>query len=43
MDCSIAAKYQPVLACFSMQNQHRILQYLPYLNWLGMLMPASQC
>ena len=31
MDCPIAAKYQPVLACFSAPNQHRILQYLTHL------------
>jgi integrase/recombinase XerD len=31
MDCPIAAKYQPALASFSVQNQHRILQYLAYL------------
>ena len=31
MDCPIAAKYQPALACFSAPNQHRILQYLTHL------------
>ncbi len=31
MDCPIAAKYQPALACFSAPNQHRILQYLAHL------------
>ena len=31
MDCSITAKYQPALACFSAQNQHRILHYLALL------------
>ena len=31
MDCPIAAKYQPALACFSAQNQHHILQYLAHL------------
>ena len=31
MDCPIAAKYQPALACFSVPNQHRILQYLAHL------------
>ena len=31
MDCSIAAKYQPALACFSAPSQHRILQYLAHL------------
>src|SRR5713101_905044 len=31
MDCPMAAKYQPALACFSAPNQHRILQYLAHL------------
>src|SRR5713101_7555261 len=31
MDCPMTAKYQPVLACFSAPNQHRILQYLAHL------------
>ncbi len=31
MDCPITTKYQPALACFSAQNQHRILQYLAIL------------
>jgi integrase/recombinase XerD len=31
MDCPTTAKYQPALACFSAQNQHRILQYLALL------------
>lgn len=31
MDCPLAAKYQPALACFSAQNQHRILHYLALL------------
>src|SRR5262245_4174142 len=31
MDCPMTAKYQPVLACFSALNQHRILQYLAHL------------
>src|SRR4030095_12204959 len=31
MDCPITAKDQPALACFSVQNQHRILQYLAQL------------
>jgi site-specific recombinase XerD len=31
MDCPIAAKYQPALACFSVPNQHHILQYLAHL------------
>src|SRR5882724_11735830 len=31
MDCPIADKYQPALACFSAPNQHRILQYLAHL------------
>ena len=28
MDCPVSAQYQPALACFSAQNQHRILHYL---------------
>ena len=35
MDCSIAAKCQPALACFSTQNQHHILQYLALLELVG--------
>src|SRR6266478_754856 len=31
MDCPMTAKYQPVLACFSAPNQHRIHQYLAHL------------
>ena len=31
MDCPIAAQYQPRLTCFSVPNQHRILQYLALL------------
>jgi len=31
MDCPLATKYQPRLACFSVPNQHRILQYLAHL------------
>src|SRR6266704_6529098 len=31
MDCPITAKYQLALACFSAQNQHRILHYLALL------------
>jgi len=31
MDCPITAKYQSALACFSTQNQQRILQYLALL------------
>src|SRR5438552_4190243 len=31
MDCPMTAKYQPALACFSMQNQHHILHYLALL------------
>ena len=31
MDCPIAAKYQSALVCFSVPNQHRILQYLAHL------------
>src|SRR5216683_2679549 len=31
MDCPITAKYQSALACFSVQNQQRILQYLALL------------
>ena len=31
MDCPITAKYQAALACFSTQNQQRILQYLALL------------
>ena len=31
MDCPIATQYQPRLACFSVPNQHRILQYLALL------------
>jgi site-specific recombinase XerD len=32
MDCPLATKYQPRLACFSVPNQHRILQYLAFLT-----------
>src|SRR3989454_9413293 len=31
MDCPMTAKYQLALACFSAQNQHRILHYLALL------------
>src|SRR5712691_13380559 len=31
MDCPMTAKYQSALACFSAQNQQRILQYLALL------------
>ncbi len=31
MDCPMTTKYQPALARFSAQNQHRILQYLAVL------------
>ena len=31
MDCPMTAKYQPALACFSVQNQHHIFQYLAHL------------
>ena len=31
MDCPLAAKYQPALACFSAPNQHHVLQYLAHL------------
>ena len=31
MDCPIAAQYQPRLACCSVPNQHRLLQYLALL------------
>src|SRR2546425_4966967 len=31
MDCPITAKYQSALACFSAQNQQRIVQYLALL------------
>ena len=31
MDCPTAAQYQPRLTCFSVPNQHRILQYLAFL------------
>jgi site-specific recombinase XerD len=31
MDCPIAAQYQPRLTCFSVPNQHRILQSLALL------------
>jgi site-specific recombinase XerD len=31
MPCSITAKYQPALACFSAQNQYHILHYLTVL------------
>jgi phosphatidylethanolamine-binding protein (PEBP) family uncharacterized protein len=31
MDCPLATKYQPRLACFSVPNQHRIHQYLLFL------------
>ena len=31
MDCPLAPKYQPRLACFSVPNQHRIHQYLLFL------------
>jgi len=31
MDCPMTTKYQPALARFSAQHQHRILQYLAVL------------
>jgi site-specific recombinase XerC len=32
MDCPLAPKYQPRLACFSVPNQQRLLQYLAFLT-----------